>query len=42
MRKINIIGMVILITVLALACIWFGWKLVLIIYLALIGIAFKE
>jgi len=37
MKLINIIGMVIGITAIVLGWIWFGWKLPLVIFLALMG-----
>ncbi len=42
MKVLNIIGMVIGITAMALAWIWFGWKLSLVIFLALMGNNFER
>lgn len=37
MKVVNYIGMAVLITAMALGWIWFGWKLSLVIFLALAG-----
>lgn len=42
MKALNIIGMVVGITAMALGWIWFGWKLSLVIFLALMGNNFER
>ena len=37
MKVVNYIGMAVVITAMALGWIWFGWKLSLVIFLALAG-----